>query len=164
MVNIVNKGLRLRIFPDNDMIKVLEQNMGNACFVWNNILVTNRRIRLAKLDYVHYHASSKYKKLLKSNKNQQCNCKKRKWQILRNSKHKNHCWRTEINWWEYWYWFGIKESSNTLRWSRDNQSRPKKRGCNDSKIPEKIIQTKIHEQKLSKNIKKILQMARPEKE
>ena len=38
MVNIVNKGLRLRIFPDNDMIKVLEQNMGNARFVWNNIL------------------------------------------------------------------------------------------------------------------------------
>ena len=158
MVNIVNKGLRLRIFPDNDMIKVLEQNMGNARFVWNNILnmyndlyvlfrshncplnpsisnlnailkmlkqenpflyegestsqqqvfrdlnqdftkffkegsgfprfkskknpkqsfriqkngnnirVTNRRIRLAKLGYVHYHASSKYKKLLKSNK------------------------------------------------------------------------------------------------
>ena len=158
MVNIVNKGLRLRIFPDNDIIKVLEQNMGNARFVWNNILnmyndlyvlfrshnyplnpsisnlnailkrlkqenpflyegestsqqqvfrdlnqaftkffkegsgfprfkskknpkqsfriqkngnnirVTNRRIRLAKLGYVHYHASSKYKKLLKSNK------------------------------------------------------------------------------------------------
>ena len=38
MVNIVNKGLRLRIFPDNDIIKVLEQNMGNARFVWNNIL------------------------------------------------------------------------------------------------------------------------------
>ena len=158
MVNVVNKGLRLRIFPDNDMIHVLEQNMGNARFVWNNILsmyndlyvlfrshncplnpsignfnailkmlkqenpflyegestsqqqvfrdliqafnkffkegrgfprfkskknpkqsfriqkngnnvrVSNRRIRLAKLGYVHYHASSKYKKLLKSSK------------------------------------------------------------------------------------------------
>ena len=34
----------------------------------NNIRITNRRIRLAKLGYVHYHASSKYKKLLKSSK------------------------------------------------------------------------------------------------
>jgi putative transposase len=30
--------------------------------------VTNRRIRLAKLGFVHYHTSSKYKKLLKSSK------------------------------------------------------------------------------------------------
>ena len=34
----------------------------------NNIRVSNRCIRLAKLGYVHYHASSKYKKLLKSSK------------------------------------------------------------------------------------------------
>ena len=158
MVNVVNKGLKIRIFPDEDMVRVLEQNMGNARFVWNNILarytelynlfkfhgyplnpnirnfnailkmlkeensflyegestsqqqvfrdlinafnkffkegagfpkfkskknpkqsfriqkngnnirITNRRIRLAKLGYIHYHASSKYKKLLKTSK------------------------------------------------------------------------------------------------
>ena len=34
----------------------------------NNIRITNRRIRLAKLGYVHYHTSSKYKKLLKNSK------------------------------------------------------------------------------------------------
>ena len=156
MVEFVNQGLKLRIFPDKDMINVLEQNMGNSRFIWNNILcmymelyflfqspdcplnpsisnfnailkmlkqenaflrdgestsqqqvfrdlsvafnkffkegagypkfkskknpkqsfriqkngnnirVTNRRIRLAKLGYIHYHTSSKYKKLLKS--------------------------------------------------------------------------------------------------
>ena len=158
MVEFVNQGLRLRIFPDKDMVNVLEQNMGNSRFIWNNILsmyielyflfqshgcplnpsignfnamlkmlkqenaflrdgestsqqqvfrdlvvafnkffkegagypkfkskknpkqsfriqkngnnirVTNRRIRLAKLGFVHYHTSSKYKKLLKSSK------------------------------------------------------------------------------------------------
>ncbi|MER2141001.1 MAG: ABC transporter permease, partial [Priestia megaterium] len=35
---------------------------------------------------------------------------------------------------------------------------------NDSKIPEKIIQTKIHEQKLPKNLKKILQMDKQKKQ
>ena len=40
MVNVVNKALKLRIFPDDDMIQVLEQNMGNARFIWNNILST----------------------------------------------------------------------------------------------------------------------------
>ena len=34
----------------------------------NNIRITNRRIRLAKLGYVRYHTSSEYKKLLKNSK------------------------------------------------------------------------------------------------
>ncbi|MEE0025678.1 helix-turn-helix domain-containing protein [Methanobrevibacter sp.] len=38
MGNIVNKGLKLWILPDEDMIRVLNQNMGNARFVWNRIL------------------------------------------------------------------------------------------------------------------------------
>ena len=158
MVNIVNKGLKLRIFPNDDMVRVLEQNMGNARFIWNhllsaynqlyklfnshgyplytsignfnvilkmlkqeysflregestsqqqvfrdltksfngffkgisaypkfkskknpkqsfriqkngnNIRITNRRIRLAKLGYVGYRTSKEYKKLLKTSK------------------------------------------------------------------------------------------------
>lgn len=158
MVNVVNKGLKIKILPNEDMVNVLEQNMGNSRFIWNNLLsrynelyilfkfhgyplnpninnlnailkmlkqeysflregestsqqqvfrdlnkaftnffrgnssypkfksknnpkqsfriqkngnnirITNRRIRLAKLGYVHYHTSKKYKKLLKSSK------------------------------------------------------------------------------------------------
>ena len=34
MVKVVNIGLKLRIFPDNDMVVVLEQNMGNSRFIW----------------------------------------------------------------------------------------------------------------------------------
>ena len=158
MCLVVNKGLKLEILPNEDMIQVLEQNMGNARFIWNNILsrynklyklfkfhncplspnisnlnailkmlkqensflydgestsqqqvfrdlnqtfskffnkgagypkfkskkntrqsfriqkngnnirITNRRIRLAKLGYVHYRTSSEYKKLLKNSK------------------------------------------------------------------------------------------------
>lgn len=156
MSDVVNKGLKLRILPDEDMAHVLEQNMGNARFIWNNMLgmyinlymlfsfhgyplypnirnfnamlkilkqenaflregestsqqqvfrdltkafnkffkegsgypkfkskknpkqsfriqkngnnirITNRRIRLAKLGFVHYRTSTKYKKLLKN--------------------------------------------------------------------------------------------------
>ena len=158
MGKVVNKGLKLVIFPDGDMIDVLEQNMGNARFIWNNMLsmynelymlfsfhdcplypnignfntmlkmlkhenaflregestsqqqvfrdlvnafnkffkeksgyprfkskknpkqsfriqkngnnirISNKRIRLAKLGYVHYRTSSQYKKLLKNSK------------------------------------------------------------------------------------------------
>ena len=38
MVKFVNQGVRLRIFPDKDMVNVLEQNIGNSRFIWNNIL------------------------------------------------------------------------------------------------------------------------------
>ena len=158
MSSVVNKGLKVRIFPDKSMEQVLNQNMGNARFIWNNILnqynelyrlfkshgyplnpnirnlnailkmlkqeysflregestsqqqvfrdlnksftnffkgthnypnfkskknpkqsfriqkngnnirITNKRIRLAKLGYIHYHTSKEYKKLLKKSK------------------------------------------------------------------------------------------------
>ena len=160
MVKEINKGLKLEILPNGSMVEVLEQNMGNARFIWNNLLgmyfnlyllfnfhgyplypnirnfnamlkmlkqenaflyegestsqqqvfrdlnkaftkffkedrgyprfkskknpkqsfriqkngnnirITNRRIRLAKLGYVHYRTSTEYKKLLKTSKNQ----------------------------------------------------------------------------------------------
>ena len=38
MSNVVNKGLKVRIFPDKSMETVLNQNIGNARFIWNNIL------------------------------------------------------------------------------------------------------------------------------
>lgn len=158
MVNVVNKGLKVEILPDKKMTQVLNQNIGNARFIWNNLLsrynylymlfcfygcplnpniknlntilkmlkqehsflregestsqqqvfrdlnkaftrffkgksaypkfkskkhskqsfriqkngnnirITNRRIRLAKLGFVNYHTSKEYRKLLKSSK------------------------------------------------------------------------------------------------
>ncbi|MBR0272262.1 MAG: helix-turn-helix domain-containing protein [Methanobrevibacter sp.] len=38
MSNIVDMGLKLEIFPDDEMIGVLEQNIGNSHFIWNQIL------------------------------------------------------------------------------------------------------------------------------
>ena len=38
MSGVVNKGLKVDIFPDKAMEHVLNQNMGNARFIWNNIL------------------------------------------------------------------------------------------------------------------------------
>ncbi len=160
MVKEINKSLKLEILPNGSMVEVLEQNMGNARFIWNNLLgmyfnlyllfnfhgyplypnirnfnamlkmlkqenaflyegestsqqqvfrdlnkaftkffkegagyprfkskknpkqsfriqkngnnirITNRHIRLAKLGYVHYRTSTEYKKLLKTSKNQ----------------------------------------------------------------------------------------------
>lgn len=40
MSKVVNRGLKLVILPDDAMIRVLEQNMGNARFIWNNLLST----------------------------------------------------------------------------------------------------------------------------
>ena len=36
--NVVCKNLKLLILPDADMIGVLEQNIGNARFIWNKLL------------------------------------------------------------------------------------------------------------------------------
>ena len=37
MVDVVNMGLMLRILPDEDMVRVIEQNIGNSRFIWNNL-------------------------------------------------------------------------------------------------------------------------------
>lgn len=34
MVNVVNKGLKVEILPDKNMEQVLNQNIGNARFIW----------------------------------------------------------------------------------------------------------------------------------
>ncbi len=38
MVKVVNKGLKVEILPDETKKQVLNQNIGNARFIWNNIL------------------------------------------------------------------------------------------------------------------------------
>lgn len=38
MLKSVKKGLVLEILPDSDMVEVLEQNMNNARFIWNQLL------------------------------------------------------------------------------------------------------------------------------
>lgn len=48
----------------------------------NNIRITNRRIRLAKIGFVHYQTSKEYRKLLKTSKINNVTVKKRKWKIL----------------------------------------------------------------------------------
>ena len=37
MVDVVNMGLMLRILPDDNMVRVIEQNIGNSRFIWNNL-------------------------------------------------------------------------------------------------------------------------------
>ena len=50
MAKVVNKGLKLRIFPDKDMVVVLEQNIGNSRFIWvrqdraSNLLYAFKRV------------------------------------------------------------------------------------------------------------------------
>ena len=179
MSNVVDMGLKLEIIPDDEMISVLERNMGNSRFIWNQILsrynelyamfsdhgfplnpnmrnlnailkmlkveypflregestsqqqvcrdlinafnkffkehkgyprfksknksvpsfriqkngnnirVSNKRIRLAKLGFVYYRTSKKYRKLLKTSKINNITVKRKKRQILRNRQYKN---------------------------------------------------------------------------
>jgi len=37
-MTLVNKGLRIRIYPNKDMMQKIEQNIGNARFTWNKLL------------------------------------------------------------------------------------------------------------------------------
>ena len=37
-MKVVSKGLEVRLYPDEDMVQVLEQNIGNARFTWNKLL------------------------------------------------------------------------------------------------------------------------------
>ena len=37
-MKVVSKGLEVRLYPDEDMVQVLEQNIGNARFTWNRLL------------------------------------------------------------------------------------------------------------------------------
>lgn len=46
---LVNKGLRIRIYPNTDMMQKIEQNIGNARFTWNQLLqMYNETYRLFK--------------------------------------------------------------------------------------------------------------------
>ena len=38
MVKVVNKGLKVEILPYESKKHVINQNIGNARFIWNNIL------------------------------------------------------------------------------------------------------------------------------
>ena len=38
LMKVVSKGLEVRLYPDEDMVQVLEQNIGNARFTWNKLL------------------------------------------------------------------------------------------------------------------------------
>ena len=48
-MTLVNKGLRIRIYPNKDMMQKIEQNIGNARFTWNQLLqMYNETYRLFK--------------------------------------------------------------------------------------------------------------------
>ena len=37
-MKVVNKGLEVRLYPDGDMVDILNQNIGNTRFTWNRLL------------------------------------------------------------------------------------------------------------------------------
>lgn len=60
----------------------------------NNIQVSNRRIRLAKLGYIHYRTSKKYRKLLKTSKINNVTVKRENGKYYAVVKHNDQCGRT----------------------------------------------------------------------
>ena len=102
-----------------------------------------------------YHTSKEYRKLLKSSKINNITIKKENgkyYAIINIITSVNELKPTGEN---IGIDLGLKKSGNTIQRPRDNQSRPKTWRSDDKKIPKETIQTKIHEQKLSKNTKKI---------
>ena len=37
-MTVINKGLEIHIYPNEDIIQLIHQYIGNARFVWNNVL------------------------------------------------------------------------------------------------------------------------------
>ena len=37
-MNCVNLGLKVRLYPDEDMVSKINQNIGNSRFTWNKLL------------------------------------------------------------------------------------------------------------------------------
>ena len=241
MVNVVNKGLKVEILPDNNMMQVLNQNIGNARFIWNNMLsrynylyeffsshdcplnpnignlnailkmlkqehsflcegestsqqqvfrdlnkaftsffkgksaypkfkskknpkqsfriqkkngnnihITNRRIRLAKLGFVRYHTSKEYRKLLKSSKINNITIKKENskyYAIINIITSVNELKHTGKN---IGIDLGLKNLATLSNGQEITNLDLKHEDQMIKKIPKETIQTKIHEQKLSK--------------
>ena len=40
MSKIIKKGIKIELLPDEAMVNDINQNIGNARFVWNNLLST----------------------------------------------------------------------------------------------------------------------------
>lgn len=38
VVKVINKGLKVRLYPKKDVVDIFSQNIGNARFVWNHLL------------------------------------------------------------------------------------------------------------------------------
>lgn len=44
VVKVVNKGLEVRLYPNENMVNVLNHNIGNARFTWNHLLDEYQKI------------------------------------------------------------------------------------------------------------------------
>ena len=64
LINFLNKDT---VIQDSNQ-EIIKNSLLEYKKNGNNIRITNKRIRLAKLGYVHYHTSKKYRKLLKNSK------------------------------------------------------------------------------------------------
>lgn len=254
MVKEINKGLKLKILPNGSMVEVLEQNMGNARFIWNNLLgmyfnlyllfnfhgyplypnirnfnamlkmlkqenaflyegestsqqqvfrdlnkaftkffkegagyprfkskknpkqsfriqkngnnirITNRRIRLAKLGYVHYRTSTEYKKLLKTSKINNVTIKRENGKYYAIVNITTTVEELEKTGKSIGIDLGLKNLATLSNGQEITNLDLKREDKMIQKYQKKFIQTKIHEQKLPKNLKKILQMDKQKKQ
>lgn len=241
MVKSINKGLKVEIFPDKSIEHVLNQNIGNARFIWNNILarynylyklfnfhghplnpninnlnailkmlkqehpflrqgestsqqqvfrdlnkaftrffkgksaypkfkskknpkqsfriqkngnnirITNRRIRLAKIGFVHYRTSKKYRKLLKTSKINNVTIKKENGKYYAVINIKTSVYELEHSGENIGIDLGLKNLATLSNGQEIINLDLKYEDRMISKYQKKTKSTKIHEQKLSKN-------------
>lgn len=117
----------------------------------NNIRISNRRIRLAKLGYVHYRSSKEYRKLLKTSRINNVTVKREngKYYVVVNIT--TSVEELEKTGASIGIDFGLKKLATLSNGEIIDNLDLKKEDSMIKKYQKKVIQTRIHEQKLQKN-------------
>lgn len=130
----------------------------------NNISVTNKRIRLAKIGYIHYHTSKEYRKLLKNSKINNVTVKRENgkyYAVVNITTTVKELEKTGEN---IGIDLGFKKLATLSNGKEIENLDIKKEEDMIKKYQKKLSRKKIHEQKLQKNTKNIPQMAKQKKQ
>ncbi|MBQ6143130.1 MAG: transposase, partial [Clostridia bacterium] len=120
----------------------------------NNIRVSNKRIRLAKLGFVHYRTSKKYRKLLKTSKINNVTVKRKNGKYYAIVNIKTEVEELEKTGETIGIDLGLKKLATLSNTTEIDTLDLKKEEEMIKKIPKTISTKRIHEQQLQKNTKK----------
>ena len=58
-MGIVNQGLKVRLYPDEDMMTEISQSIGNSRFTWNKLLENYQNTYNTKAENISFYSVKK---------------------------------------------------------------------------------------------------------